>query len=107
MIGVFVPELARSVLTSVFPFAIILLILIWLVGHVMQPALGLGRGAVAAAGSASPFVTPEEVVVATAAGPAARREHAPPPVESPPPGKHDRGDNSADDAHSEGGQGDA
>jgi hypothetical protein len=36
LIGVFVPELARTLLTGVFPFAIAILIMIWLIGHVSK-----------------------------------------------------------------------
>ncbi len=55
LIGVFVPELARSVLGSIFPVAMAVLILIWLIGHLSK----MKWRAAAELGSvpASPFAT--------------------------------------------------
>ena len=36
LIGVFVPELARTLLSGVFPIAVAILIVIWLIGHVTK-----------------------------------------------------------------------
>jgi hypothetical protein len=50
LIGVFVPELARTLLTSIFPAAVALVILVWLIGHVSR----LRWSAQAAATTAAP-----------------------------------------------------
>ena len=52
LIGVFVPELARTLFEGVFPIALVILVIIWLIGHVSN--LRWSRRDIAS----SPAVTP-------------------------------------------------
>lgn len=80
LIGIFVPRLARSILLGVFPLAIALLVLIWLVGHVS----GWRRPRSPAAGEASSLSTDADSSDRTEA-----TSSAPPPDGPAPTGQED------------------
>ncbi len=113
LLGVFLPELARSVFSSIFPAAIALLVLIWLIGHASK--LRWYRPAPATpAPAATPFADATEADAAAAsesssteesrAEPAAEHETPgaqPPPDEEP---ESDRNDDAGTEDNNPSGQ---
>ncbi len=58
LIGVFIPELSRSIFSSIFPVALAVLILLWLIGHISKMRWQRGDRSVVAA--TSPFAPESE-----------------------------------------------
>jgi hypothetical protein len=78
LLGVFLPELARTVLSSIFPIALAVVVVIWLIGHVskMRWRMPRRRPPVVAPG-ATPFAAESGTPVATEATGAAEAVEAP------------------------------
>lgn len=104
LIGVFVPEFSRTLLTGVFLQAVGVVIIIWLIGHVSR--LHWSRAATAVAASAvaaSPFHA-QAVEPATPAMAAGETVVVTPSDEAPPPANKPIAGSDADDAMPEGGR---
>lgn len=107
LIGVFIPELSRSIFASVFVIGIIALALIWMIGHISKlrwqwPTSGRDAAA------ASPFVEGASPPVAEAVSEAPAAEERTAPSEAPPPESAGEAEGGEDDpAQDKGGQGDA
>jgi len=99
LIGVFMPELARSLLTGVFPIALAILILIWLIGHATK--LPWSRRDVRPA-PASP-ITAGASAPPPAMGPV-KAVGAPPGLEASPPADEPDEYPMTDDTSAEGGK---
>lgn len=107
VIGVFIPELARTLLSgtlAVFPVALGILIIVWLIGHASRLRWTRAATAVAASAvAASPFVA-EGATSATPAVAGAETIVISPSEEAPPPDSQPTTDHDATNESSEGGR---